>query len=413
LIAAGATSVGIVASKDSRIDRDSGSPPMEPFHGPHQGGIASDQQAYALFLACDLVASGKKHLRELLDLWSAVAAEITAGNPPPEPAGLAPGFSADTDVGAGLDPARLTVTFGLGPGVFGDGSGLDSQRPKHLRPIPEFFSDTLNPAWCDGDVLVQICADDAQVVSHAFRALRARMPGLARMRWTQYGFLSRPAAGGTPRNLFGHKDGTVNPRQGTSDFDRSVWVESVDEPAWFHGGSYLVFRKIRMKTADWDQLPLAEQDRIIGRRRTDGAPLGGVDEFDAVDLQARSPDGELVIPANAHIRLVKGFSMLRRSYNYDYGTLIADAGGAPDPVPAPSHFHAPGTPAHTHGGHSRLDTGLLFAAYMNDPPAQFIAAQRALATDPLNGLIQHTGSAIFAIPPGCARGEPVAKALTE
>lgn len=74
--------------------------------------------------------------------------------------------------------------------------------------------------------------------------------------------------------MFGHKDGTANPQPGTATFDRTVWVDAADEPAWFRGGSYLVFRKIRMKTAEWDRLASAEQDRIIGRRRGDGAPLG-------------------------------------------------------------------------------------------------------------------------------------------
>ncbi|MGV9611983.1 hypothetical protein [Nocardia xishanensis] len=74
--------------------------------------------------------------------------------------------------------------------------------------------------------------------------------------------------------------------------------------------------------------------------------------------------------------------------------------------------HAPGTPEHTYGVHNQLDAGLLFAAYMNNPPAQFIAAQRALAAgDRLNPLIQHTGSAFFAIPPGIAQGRSTADTL--
>ncbi|WP_280381827.1 Dyp-type peroxidase [Nocardia wallacei] len=135
-------------------------------------------------------------------------------------------------------------------------------------------------------------------------------------------------------------------------------------------------------------------------------PLGGEGEFDPVDLDARSANGDLVIPADAHVRLVHGIPMLRRGYNYDYGVL----GGSNTEEP---HNHPPGTdPGHTHGGHDRLDAGLLFVAYMNDPPDQFVRAQRILAaTDRLNALIQHTGSALFAVPPGIAPGAPVAAAL--
>lgn len=406
---AGAAAAGVVAGRATTAETTSENR-LEPFHGPHQSGIATSAQSHALFLSVDIARPDRGVLRELLAGWTATATALATGAPLPERPGTPPGFSAHTDFATGLAPARLTVTFGLGPSVFDERFGLGAQRPRHLGPLPEFAGDRLNPAWCDGDVLVQICAEDAQVVSNTFRALRAQMPGLARMRWTQHGFLSRPADGSTPRNMFGHRDGTANPRTET-EIDRTVWVRSADEPAWFQGGSYLVFRKIRMKTAEWDQLPLPEQDRIIGRRRGDGAPLGGTTEFDPVDLEHRDKDGELSIPAGAHVRVVHGIPMLRRGYNYDYGTLIANAGGS-GAEPQSPHTHLPGTPEHTHGGHHQLDAGLLFVAYMNDPPEQFIRAQRALAADDrLNPLVEHTGSAFFAVPPGSTPDEPIAAAL--
>lgn len=405
LAAAGAATAGVATGR--MIDAEPAGSHIEAFHGARQAGIATPAQSHALFLACDIARPDRAALRDLLAGWTITAAALAAGDPAPEKPGTPPGFSAQTDFATGLDPARLTVTFGLGPSIFDGRFGLADRRPEHLHALPEFAGDALQPAWSGGDVLVQICADDPQIVSHTFRAFRARMPGLARMRWTQQGFLSRPGTG-TPRNMFGHKDGTANPRAGTPEFDRAVWVASPDEPDWFHDGTYLVFRKIRMKTAEWDQLPIAEQNRIIGRRRDDGAPLGGRTEFDPIDLDARSTNGDLEIPADAHVRLVHGIPMLRRGYNYDYGVLLAGAS-----QPTPPHDHPVGTdPNHAHGGHSQLDAGLLFAAYMNNPPNQFIRAQRALAaTDRLNGLIQHTGSAIFAIPPGAAPGEPIAAAL--
>ncbi len=382
----------------------------EDFYGDHQAGIATPQQAHAMFLSVDIAKADRGVLRELLTVWTETAAALTAGVEAPENPADAPGFSVRTDFATGLDPARLTLTFGLGPAVFDERFGLAARRPKHLKALPEFAGDALQSAWSGGDVLVQICADDNQVVSHAFRALRARMPGLGNIRWTQHGFLSRPADGGTSRNMFGHKDGTANPKRGTAEFDQAVWVEAADEPEWFHRGSYLVFRKIRMKTADWDMLALAEQNNIIGRRRSDGAPLSGEREADPVDLTKRLANGELAIPADAHIRLVNGITMLRRGYSYDYGTLLSTAPGAA--TGEAEHTHAPGTPEHTHSGHDKLDAGLLFSAYMNNPPEQFIKAQTALAaTDRLDAVIQHTGSAFFAIPPGAHRGSPIAAEL--
>jgi dye decolorizing peroxidase/deferrochelatase/peroxidase EfeB len=180
-----------------------------------------------------------------------------------------------------------------------------------------------------------------------------------------------------------------------------VWAQP-DEPGWFAGGTYLVFRKIRMKTANWDLTARDVQDAVIGRRRADGSPLTGEQEHDQPDLEATGADGATVIAADAHIRRVHGFSMLRRSYSYDYGFLTAMAGGSPDPLEQPEHHvHAPGTEDHHHGGHGKLDVGLLFCAYGNDPDNQFVAAQQRLDEhDALNEFIQHTGSAVVAILPG-------------
>lgn len=383
---------------------------VEDFYGDHQAGIATAQQAHALFLSVDVAKADRGVLRELLTVWTETAAALTAGAEAPENPSDAPGFSVRTDFATGLDPARLTVTFGLGPAVFDERFGLAARRPKHLRPLPEFAGDALQSAWSGGDILVQLCADDHQVVSHAFRALRARMPGLGTIRWTQHGFLSQPADGSTSRNMFGHKDGTANPQRGTAEFDNAVRVDAADEPDWFRQGSYLVFRKIRMKTADWDMLALAEQNNIIGRRRSDGAPLSGTSESDPVDLAKRLPNGELAIPDNAHVRLVNGITMLRRGYSYDYGTLLSTAPGVT--TGEAEHTHAPGTPEHTHSGHDKLDAGLLFTAYMNNPPDQFIKAQTALAaSDRLNAVIQHTGSAFFAVPPGARHDSAIAARL--
>lgn len=372
---------------------------VSPF-GTRQAGIATAQQSYAMLVAADLTVKDAASLRRFLRDLSTTIALIARGEETPPSAMYPKGATTPTDFATGLSPARLTVTVGVGSRVF-ELDGMTREAPRRLRPLPAFSGDHLDPRWGDGDLILQICADDAQVVSAAMRALRARMPGYAVIRWTQSGFLSVPQDGGTPRNMFGQKDGTSNPRAGSPEFGEVVWALP-DEPGWFDGGTYLVFRKIRMKTANWDLTARDKQDAVIGRRRSDGSPLTGKKESDQPDFAATTADGADVIASDAHIRRVRGFSMLRRSYNYDYGFLTAMAGGSPDPLEHPEdHPHAPGTEDHHHGGHGKLDVGLLFCAFGNDPDTQFIPAQQRMAErDRLNQFIQHTGSAIFAILPG-------------
>ncbi|WP_308796355.1 Dyp-type peroxidase [Agromyces silvae] len=397
--AAGGFAAGHLIAPRSPPEAVAAKAAVVPASGVHQAGIDTPQQIYATLVAVDLTVGDAATLRNLLQDLTETIARITRGEDPPPSPLFPPGASVPTDFATGLSPARLTVTVGLGPRVF-TLPGVERPAPRRLRELPAFDGDGLDARWCDGDLLFQICADDPQVVSAAMRSIRARIPGYATLRWTQSGFLGVPADGGTPRNMFGHKDGTSNPRLGSAELAETVWALD-DEPEWFAGGTYLVFRKIRMKTADWDLTARDEQDAVIGRRRSDGAPLTGKAEFDEPDLTARS-GADPVIATDAHIRRVRGIPMLRRSYTYDYGQLIATAGGSPDPTtPETQHEHAPGTPEHTHGGHGAIDVGLLFCAYGNDPDEQFIRAQRRSAEqDRLNRFVTHTGSAIFAVLPG-------------
>jgi deferrochelatase/peroxidase EfeB len=207
------------------------------------------------------------------------------------------------------------------------------------------------------------------------------------LRWTQLGFgrtSSTSERQETPRNLMGFKDGTNNVEgDDHALMDSQVWVGGADQPAWMRGGSYLVARRIRMRIEQWDRDFLADQENVIGRVKQTGAPLGGLHERDPVPLDAAHADGSLVIPPAAHIRLAApatngGAHILRRGYSFTDGV---------DPVTA------------------GLEAGLFFLAYMRDPHRQFVPIQNRLAAnDALNEYIEHTSSAIFAVPPGVEQG---------
>ncbi len=299
----------------------------------------------------------------------------------------------DTDVARDAGPSSLTITFGFGHGFFGR-TGLDKQRPAALDPLPDFSSDHLDKARSDGDLWVQIGANDALVAFHALRAIQKEAGGAARLRWQMNGFNRTPGATAHPltaRNLMGQLDGTRNPKPADSDFDRRIFVPATGEPAWMANGSYAVVRRIRMLLDDWEKLSVPAQEAVIGRRKSNGAPLSGGDETTPMDLEKADAKGEYVVPLNAHARITRpdkngGAAMLRRPFSYHDG------------------FDADGTP----------DAGLLFVCWQADPLRGFVPVQRKLDRgDALSQYIRHEASGLFAVPGGAAKGDYVGQQLLE
>jgi deferrochelatase/peroxidase EfeB len=370
-----------------------------PFHGARQSGIETPAQDRLHFAAFDLTTDSRSDLRDLLREWSGAAAEMTSGelvgSVNDEP--LAP--ADDTGEAVGLHPAGLTVTFGIGPDVFErdgkDRFGLRRLKPAPLRQVAAMPGDALDPALSGGDLCVQACSHDPQVAFHAVRNLARIGRGAVVMRWSQLGFgrtSSTTRGQDTPRNLMGFKDGTRNLKaEDTEAMNRHVWLGEGDEPAWMRNGTYMVTRRIRMLIEIWDRSPLVDQEKTIGRRKYSGAPLGARDEFDELDLEARS-GARPQIPANAHVRLSApdsngGKAILRRGYSFTDG-VVEELG--------------------------ELDAGLFFICFQRDPARQFEAIQRRLgSSDALNEYIKHVSSAVFAIPPGARPGGYVGETLFE
>ncbi|GAA1540146.1 iron uptake transporter deferrochelatase/peroxidase subunit [Streptomyces albidochromogenes] len=361
-----------------------------PFHGAHQAGITTPLQARGHLVAFDLApGAGRKEAAALLRRWSEAARRMTAGRPPTDAGG-------DTGVALDAGPSSLTITFGFGRTFFGR-TGLDARRPAALDPLPDFSSDHLDPRRSDGDLWVQIGADDALVAFHALRAIQREAGEAARVRWQMNGFNRSPGATAQPmttRNLMGQIDGTGNPKPSESDFDRRVFVPAgggAEGPEWMAGGSYAVVRRIRMLLDDWEKLARGDQEKVIGRRKSDGAPLTGGTETTEPDLERTGPDGKPVIPANAHARISApeqngGAAMLRRPFSYHDG------------------IGADGTP----------DAGLLFVCWQADPLRGFVPVQRKLDRgDALSPFIRHEASGLFAVPGGARDGEYVGQRLLE
>ena len=387
VLAAGGGGYGVArATEPSSAHPAAG--PVE-FYGPHQAGIDTPAQDRLAFAAFDVTSPDVQALKAMLGSWAAAAAQMTSGQPigPVETAPQAPPI--DTGEALGLEPSQLTITVGFGPSLFDDRFGLAKRRPAALADLPAFPNDVLDPNRSGGDIGVQACSNDPQVAFHVIRNFARVARGTAVMRWSQLGFgrtSTTSKAQATPRNLMGFKDGTNNVKaEDSTDLNSFVWVADETDQPWMRGGSYLVARRIRMLIESWDADYLADQERVFGRSKETGAPLTGKAEFDTVNLASKA------IPADAHIRLAApatndGQKILRRGYSFTDGI---------DPVTG------------------QLDAGLFFIAYQKDPRKQFVPIQSRLAAgDALNEYIKHTGSALFAVPPGVsAAGDWFGKAL--
>lgn len=334
------------------------------FYGEHQAGIATPAQARVEVVSLDLTTADPAGVVDLFRTWTALAASA---------------FAQTADVDLFATPARLTTTWGIGPG-FLPALGLRRLQPEGLADLPAFSKDRLQPRWTGGDLFLQVGADDAVVAATAARHLVAAAQAVASVRWWQRGFSSA-----TRRNLMGQIDGTANLAVDDARFAATVWSADT-QPDWLRGGSYVAVRRIRMLLEEWNAQTVEQQEAVIGRFKDSGAPFTGTAETDAVDLSAQTADLELVIPADAHARLsnpenTRGARIQRRSFSYDDGGQGA---------------------------------GLLFMAWQADPRTGFIPVQARLDVgDALNRFTVAEGSALFACFPGCSEGGYVGQTVFE
>jgi deferrochelatase/peroxidase EfeB len=248
-----------------------------------------------------------------------------------------------------------------------------------------FPNDALEADCCHGDLSLQFCSNTADTNIHALRDIVKNLPDLLLVRWKQEGSVppQAPAKPGVPaqsaRNFLGFRDGSANPDSNDSNaMDRLVWVQpGSDEPAWAAHGSYQAVRIIRNFVERWDRTPLQEQESILGRVKTTGAPMGGQHESEVPDY-SKDPAGKLT-KLDAHIRLANPRTaqtqanlILRRPFNYSNGV----------------------------NKNGQLDMGLLFICYQADLEKGFITVQTRLNGEPLEEYLKPVGGGYFFTLPG-------------
>lgn len=378
-------------------------PAVEPFWGKHQGGIATPIQGHTYFIAFDLVTAKRDDLIKLLRAWTDVAAKMTSGPARFDPKADPNQPNEESGATVGLPASRLTITFGFGPTLFEkngeDRFGLAKQRPEALVDLPRFAGDQLVPERTGGDLSIQACADDPQVVEYAVRRLARLASGIATMRWAQMGFTGGFKPGETPRNQMGFKDGTINvSTKDPAAMSKFVWVGD-EGPTWMRDGSYMVIRPIRISLEHWDDMKTSFQEETVGRQKITGSPIGKTHEFDPLNLDATDKYGNAITAENSHAAMSApenndGAQILRRAFSYDNG------------ITKTAERWPPWRQLVT------FDAGLLFQCYQRDPRTGFIKLFTKMAQiDMLNQFTTHVGGGLFACPPGAKPGEFIGQSL--
>ncbi|MDW6061174.1 Dyp-type peroxidase [Streptomyces sp. FXJ1.4098] len=360
-LSAGCQSSSDRPDRADRSDAPAPTPPVSPT-GRYQAGITLPQPAQRNLLAvvADLVDA--ESVRPLLAELGEAIGELTTG----------------TDARLmGLAPGDLTVTIGVGPRLV---RKVDPALPG-AKDLPRFSREQIAPRARGGDLLIQICADDALVIPVVAAALLEQAGDRIRERWRQSGIRGsnvRVDKGlAAPRNLFGFVDGIVGPHT-KAEQQRDLWLAG---PAPVAHGTLAVLRRMELDLPRFAKLSVAEQEAVFGRRRASGVPLSGGTIASGPDLGAKTPDGRYLVPADAHARRAHATAvgvglMLRRSYSID--------------GPAP---------------------GLLFISFQNDIRTFTNTLTRMDNSDALLEYTTTTASATFLILPGFSKQHPLGSAL--
>lgn len=267
----------------------------------------------------------------------------------------------------------LTIHIGIGPRVL-----ALNPTTAGLADLPLFAGDAaLPPTMLGGDLLLAIQATNPAVLETAYEVLSG-VGGLT-VRWRELGYRG-PSEDGITRNPLGYHDGVIIPR-GDAELAEQVWIS--DGP--LAGGAICVIRRFVLDTRSFAALTPERQDAVIGRERVSGRPLSGGQLRDQADINARTPDGELIVPLRSHVRAAHpSFTdsglMLRRGYGFSTTGAV------------PEH-------------------GLLFICYQNAVRTFVATQQRMDEMDDLMGFARPTATASFAILPGYAADRPLGSTL--
>ncbi len=161
------------------------------------------------------------------------------------------------------DPlGTLTCVAGIGSDAWDRLVG--PPRPAELHPFVELRAGDRHAPATPGDLLLHVRAGRNDLCYELATVVMRRLHGAVDTADEVQGFSYFDQ-----RDLIGFVDGTENP-SGAEAVDATLVG---DEDATFAGGSYVIVQKYLHDLARWDALPVAEQERIVGRTKLDNIEL--------------------------------------------------------------------------------------------------------------------------------------------
>jgi putative iron-dependent peroxidase len=208
-----------------------------------QAGIIPDPNPNALFLVLHVLEPEKN---------GKGVAKIAAGIP-----------ALVEKVGVADPRAKLVCTVSFGAEFWDVIS--PGKRPAGLRPFTAMEADGRRAPSTGGDILLHILSKRHDLNFELATRVRNQLGGAVEVMEEVHGFRYLDS-----RDLTGFIDGTENPK-GAKDRAAVALIGSED-PA-FAGGSYVFTQRYVHNLEKWATVPTREQEKIIGRRKSDSEEL--------------------------------------------------------------------------------------------------------------------------------------------
>ena len=160
--------------------------------------------------------------------------------------------------------AQLALVTGIGSSLWD--RLFTGPRPAQLHPFRPVTGARHNAPATPGDLLFHIRARHLDLCFELASKLTGRLTGAADVVDEVHGFRYFDE-----RDLLGFVDGTANPTGAAAAVATLVGDEDPD----FGSSSYVMVQKYLHDLDRWNALPVAEQERIMGRTKLDNIELGG------------------------------------------------------------------------------------------------------------------------------------------